>query len=105
MESGVKSGRLRFSTNFSEVRQCEVVWVTYDTPVDDEDRADINFVLSKIDRLVPHLGQDALVVISSQLPVGTVAALEKKSRTEKIISGSGAFLNYKLFNVVKIRII
>lgn len=35
------SGRLRFSTDPAAVADRDVVWVTYDTPVDEEDRADV----------------------------------------------------------------
>lgn len=74
---GIGSGRLSFTTDPSKIRQSEVVWVTYDTPVDEDDRADAAYVVSRIESLFPHLGEGTLVVISSQLPVGTVAALER----------------------------
>jgi UDPglucose 6-dehydrogenase len=38
--------RLRFTTSLQEaVRGADVVWVTFDTPVDNDDRADTAFVL------------------------------------------------------------
>jgi UDPglucose 6-dehydrogenase len=69
--SGLASGRLRVSADLAEVRTAEVVCVVYDTPVDDDDRADSTFVLDHIRRLFPVLGSGALVLISSQLPVGS----------------------------------
>src|SRR5690348_13048123 len=41
---GVAAGRLSFSDGPSSVTDADVVWVTYDTPVDDQDRADTAFV-------------------------------------------------------------
>ncbi|TAN44403.1 MAG: UDP-glucose 6-dehydrogenase, partial [Rhodospirillales bacterium] len=36
--------RLSFGTDPGLVKGCDVVWVTFDTPVDDEDRADVDYV-------------------------------------------------------------
>jgi UDPglucose 6-dehydrogenase len=55
-----------------------MLWVTYDTPVDADDRADLSPVLEGIDRCLPHLASGALILISSQVPAGTCKALEIK---------------------------
>jgi UDPglucose 6-dehydrogenase len=54
----------------------EIVWIAYDTPVDEEDRADVESVVDRIIRLFPYLESDTLVLISSQLPVGTTRRIE-----------------------------
>jgi UDPglucose 6-dehydrogenase len=59
------------------VSGAEVVWVTYDTPVDDEDQADVAFVVARVARLFPYLTSGTLVLISSQIPVGTTRHLEQ----------------------------
>jgi UDPglucose 6-dehydrogenase len=71
----VKAGRLRYSSLLADVATADVVWVAYDTPVDDDDCADVDSVLQKVKDLFPHLGSGALVLISSQLPVGSTRAL------------------------------
>jgi UDPglucose 6-dehydrogenase len=54
---GIKSGRLRFTSDMaSACKDAEVLWVTFDTPVDDNDVADIHFVLNQI--------KSALMVLS-----------------------------------------
>jgi UDPglucose 6-dehydrogenase len=55
-----------------------MLWVTYDTPVDANDRADLTPVLEGIGRCLPHLASEALVLISSQVSAGTCKALEIK---------------------------
>jgi UDPglucose 6-dehydrogenase len=50
--------------------------VTFDTPVDDEDQADVDSVVHAIAGAFPHLKDDALVLVSSQVPVGTSRRLE-----------------------------
>jgi UDPglucose 6-dehydrogenase len=69
-------GRLGFSTDAPEaLRNAEILWVAYDTPVDEEDRADVEFVVNQTTRVFPHLSPGTLVFISSQLPVGTTRRL------------------------------
>jgi UDPglucose 6-dehydrogenase len=50
--------------------------VTYDTPVGDDGNADPGFVIAQIERLLPELTADPIVLISSQLPVGSVRRIE-----------------------------
>jgi UDPglucose 6-dehydrogenase len=74
---GLASGRLRFFDDAaSAVREAEVLWVAYDTPVDDDDIADIDFVRAQVERTLPHLLPGTVVLISSQMPVGSVRRLE-----------------------------
>ena len=71
------AGRLRFRPDLAgAVGEADVVWMTFDTPVDEEDRADVAFVLEQAAGAFPHLKDGALVLSSSQLPVGSVAHLE-----------------------------
>ncbi len=81
IQQGLNDGTLRFTSDPLEaVTGAEVVWVTYDTPVDDEDRADVELVVSRIESLFPHLSDGTLVVVSSQLPIGSVSQLETSYR-------------------------
>ena len=75
---GLEAGRLRFTTRIPEaVRAAEIVWVCFDTPVDDEDRADVKMVTDQVEATFPFLADGAVVLMSSQVPVGTAAALER----------------------------
>jgi UDPglucose 6-dehydrogenase len=77
LKRGLAQGCLSFTADAAEaVRKAEVVWVAYDTPVDEDDRADVGFVMERVTRLFPHLSAGTLVLISSQLPVGTTRRLE-----------------------------
>lgn len=78
VQRGLAQGGLSFTTSIAEaLRDAELVWITYDTPVDEEDRADVQFVVDRVTRLFPHLGVGVLVLISSQLPVGTTRRVEQ----------------------------
>jgi UDPglucose 6-dehydrogenase len=77
IRSGLAHHRLHFTTDRAAAcRDADILWVTIDTPVDDDDRADDEFVLGHIRRCVPALPYGALVLLSSQLPVGTCQLLE-----------------------------
>ena len=83
IRAGLSSGRLRFSNDIRDVRDAEIVWVTCDTPVNENDEADVEYVESRIESLFPYLRGDAIVLISSQLPVGTTARLELLYRADR----------------------
>jgi UDPglucose 6-dehydrogenase len=71
LESNRKAGRLKFTEDISEVRNCNVLWITFDTPVDDNDEADLTVVYDALLKAIPHLQNGVLLVVTSQVPVGT----------------------------------
>ena len=78
VKRGLADKRLRFTTDVADaLRDAEIVWVAYDTPVDEEDHADVEFVVERVARMFPHLEGGTLVLVSSQLPVGTTRRLEQ----------------------------
>jgi UDPglucose 6-dehydrogenase len=77
VREGLESGHLQFTPDAATaVRDADVVWIAVDTPVDEDDRADVESVVQEAATLFPHLSDGALVLISSQLPVGTTRRLE-----------------------------
>ena len=97
---GIQSGRLRFTSDTATACQdAEVLWVTFDTPVDDDDLADIDFVLNQVKAAVMLLSDGAVVLVSSQLPVGSIAILEdfaKETVPNKRISFASSPENLRL---------
>ena len=77
VRAGLASGRLQFSSDVARVADADVVWITFDTPVNEDDEADVESVVRRAEALFPHLPDGAVVLISSQVPVGTTARLEK----------------------------
>jgi UDPglucose 6-dehydrogenase len=77
--AGLGAGRLSFTENpAAACANADVLWLTYDTPVNEDDESDVDWVLGHLRRALPHLPAGALVLVSAQLPVGTCAALEKE---------------------------
>jgi UDPglucose 6-dehydrogenase len=82
------AARLTFSSSPKDLRDAEVIWVAYDTPVDDDDRADVDSVVDRLRALFPYFGSDATVIVSSQMPVGSTRRLEdlfKKARPDATV--------------------
>jgi UDPglucose 6-dehydrogenase len=76
-QDGLHSGKLKFTADAKAAcGEADVVWVTYDTPVNDDDVPDAEFVLAQIRQLLPVAKTDALFLISSQMPAGTCRKLE-----------------------------
>jgi UDPglucose 6-dehydrogenase len=75
--ANIAKNSLRFSIDAKTAcANADVLWVCYDTPVNENDESDVSFVLERVRRCLPHLPSGALVLISSQLPVGTARQLE-----------------------------
>jgi UDPglucose 6-dehydrogenase len=78
IHDGLTSGRLSFESDPAvALKDAKFLWVAYDTPVDEDDRADLTPVLYGIDCCAPYLDENAIVLISSQIPAGTCRSLEK----------------------------
>jgi UDPglucose 6-dehydrogenase len=75
--AGLASGNLDFSSDLRAIADADLLWVTFDTPVDDDDRADTGFVVGRILAVLPLLRDGMTVLVSSQLPVGTMAGIER----------------------------
>jgi UDPglucose 6-dehydrogenase len=70
--------RLRFSADPRALGDATRAWVTFDTPVDDDDDADVEWVMCRAEISLSALPEDALVIVSSQLPVGSIARLQAR---------------------------
>jgi UDPglucose 6-dehydrogenase len=76
---GMAAGKLSFTSDLAGAMSgAEVVWVAYDTPVDDEDNADVEFVVREVQRALAHLDDGTTIIISSQVPVGTTRRMEQE---------------------------
>ena len=78
LRKGLASATLGFTSDIAAaLEDTPVVWITFDTPVDEEDRADVDLVKKQVERLFPYLENHTLVLISSQVPVGTTRGVKK----------------------------
>ncbi|WP_066039229.1 UDP-glucose dehydrogenase family protein [Herbiconiux solani] len=87
LTSARDSGRLKFSTQLSDVRGSTVHFVAVGTPQKKgENAADLTYVDAAIHSLLPYLAPGDLVVGKSTVPVGTAA------RLAELVEATGASL-------------
>ncbi|MBF0156922.1 MAG: UDP-glucose/GDP-mannose dehydrogenase family protein [Magnetococcales bacterium] len=70
-------GRLSFTTDPAVIAGADLLWVAIDTPVDEADRAEVGVVEAAIHACFDLLKENSIVLVSSQLPVGSIARLER----------------------------
>ncbi len=96
---------LTFTTHREDIVTADIVWITMDTPVDEQDIADVDSVVKEIIQLFPHLKQDSILLISSQVPVGTTRKILdycRKEYPEKQVSFACSPENLRLGKAIQV---
>ena len=69
--TAVNAGRLRASTDFSRVSECDAVIICVPTPLNKNREPDISYILKTGEAIAPHLKSGMLVVLESTTYPGT----------------------------------
>lgn len=77
LKKGLKSKKLSFTDRIAELGDCDYVFISYDTPVLENDESDLTPIENAIQKLKSVLKKGAVVVISSQMPAGTCLKLRE----------------------------
>lgn len=80
VDQGLQLNKLNFTSNVTDLYNVDFLWVAYDTPVDEDDNADVDFVFFQIKNVLPYLNDNAIVLISSQMPIGSIKKLEQVNK-------------------------
>ncbi len=76
LASEIKTGRLRFTTDFAEVADADIHFICVGTPQSKDGlAADLTYVKASVAAIAPHLKEGSLVVGKSTVPVGTAQLL------------------------------
>jgi UDPglucose 6-dehydrogenase len=81
LEKALGSGKIKITSDANALEECDIFWLAYDTPVDEQDIADVKFVFSEFEKSIAFLKSDAYVLISAQLPVGSARHLKEMSKS------------------------
>lgn len=65
------------------VELAEIVWITYDTPVDERSVADFAWLFDRIEEVIPHLVPGQILLISSQIPAGFTQMVQERVRERR----------------------
>jgi UDPglucose 6-dehydrogenase len=80
LTKNIASDRLKYTGDFSVLKNCDVVWCAFDTPIDDRDETDLTPIREVLIKAAPYFVDGVLIVVSSQVPVGTAARARAKIR-------------------------
>jgi UDPglucose 6-dehydrogenase len=82
MATHLTSGRLRYTADLADgTAQASYVIVAYDTPVDDQDNPDLSLVTGTFEELGTVLEDHVIIIVSSQVPVGSCESLAGRLST------------------------
>ena len=76
--AGLREGRLSFTTDPDRaLGAADLLWVAFDTPVNERDEPDTAWVRAQLEAVAVSIRPGTLVLVSSQVPVGFTASLER----------------------------
>jgi UDPglucose 6-dehydrogenase len=79
LERMIKAGRLRFTDSFREgLEALEFIFISIDTPVGPDDESDLGPIWLAVDEIGATAAEGVVVVITSQVPVGTSEQIAKR---------------------------
>ena len=77
----VAQGRLRFDSDpRTAFSGAEYTFITFDTPVDENDQCNLSPIIAAIDSIALNTGGPLIIVLMSQVPVGTCRTLNARLR-------------------------
>lgn len=94
-----RNKKIHFSNDKKAISKAEIVWITFDTPVDDNDVADVDYVFEQTIVLEKYLANNAIVLISSQIPIGTTHKIQKYFDEQSKINGKQICFAYSPENL------
>jgi len=80
LKSAIEIGLLEFSNDITSLSACDFVFLAYDTPVRDDDSTDTTIVQKAVDDVKGVMKHGAILIVSSQVPVGFCARLRQTLR-------------------------
>jgi UDPglucose 6-dehydrogenase len=84
IQGGRRSGRLAFTADLAgAVGERPFVLLAHDTPVDENDRADLAPVFRAVDAIAPALAEGVSIHVTAQVPVGTCDEIVARIRAAR----------------------
>jgi UDPglucose 6-dehydrogenase len=85
MQRNIEDGRIQFSTGYDSIKTAKAVFMAVGTPSGDDGNANLSYLYSALDSLIPFLEDNLIIVLKSTVPVGTGTAVNEylKEKTNK----------------------
>jgi UDPglucose 6-dehydrogenase len=62
-------------TDIEKLQASQIIWICYDTPVDADGKPSSQVVVDRLRNILPNASEGTIVLVSSQIPVGTCREL------------------------------
>jgi len=73
----IDAKRLSYTTDLKQaLKGAQYAFITYDTPVNDKDEVDLSELFATASQLAQYLDNGSIIIVSSQVPVGTCEQME-----------------------------
>ena len=106
IDEGIRANKLMFTSQYQKIpKDLDFAWITIDTPVNEDDIADTDYVISKTLELLKTIKSDTTVIISSQLPIGSIGQIEELTKSQfpnKKFNFISSPENLRLGNAIKL---
>lgn len=83
LQKNLKRKTLSFTNSLESIKKCSVVMIAQDTPLNEQDEIDLLPLFSLTRKLAYLLKDKTLVIVSSQVPVGTTEKIESMLQKKK----------------------
>ena len=71
LKSNIRAKRLDFSASFASLADVDAVFLAVGTPAREDGSAELGYLYSSVESLIGHVGDGAVLVVKSTVPVGT----------------------------------
>lgn len=87
------TGRLKFTTSYQEaIKEADIIIIAVGTPSAPDETADLRYVFASAKSLAPYIKENAIVVIKSTVPPGTLEETINIIKKETTVNFYGASL-------------
>ena len=103
IKKNIKKKRLSFTSSLNNINSSNIIWFALDTPVMDNDTANTEQVFYIIRKILKKINSGKNIIISSQLPVGSIKELEifSKKKLKKSFNFFYCPENLRVGNAIK----
>ncbi len=77
MRRNIEDKRIHFSTDYTSVAGAKAVFMAVGTPSGEDGNANLSYLYSALDSLIPYLEDQLILVLKSTVPVGTGQRVKK----------------------------
>ena len=78
INESIDKKKITIASNIKEFFDCDFIFLTYDTPINNQDISNVEILINSINDLGRVMKNESCIIISSQSPVGICDSLRKK---------------------------